>query len=86
MLKRQTQHIRITQHKQPTFFSVAHINKLFLEHTKMNSEVSYETVTFFILAVIQTWMILKEHSADLTLHSCNIIVQCPKTIIKIDPA
>lgn len=52
----------------------------------MNSEVSYETVTFFILAVIQTWMILKEHSADLTLNSCNIIVQCPKTIIKIDPA
>lgn len=25
MLKRQTQHIRITQHTQPTFFSVAHI-------------------------------------------------------------
>lgn len=37
-------------------------------------------------AVIQTWMILKEYSADLTLNSYNIIVQCLKTVIKCDPA
>ena len=31
-------------------------------------------------------MILKEYSADLTLNSYNIVVQCLKTVIKCDPA